>query len=98
MTMRQNRVVETIIKHRKIKEDFIKKNNTLNLDKFKELKEIRLEEYAKLRLDLCFCVKIEKDEPQQSFGDYVLLNLQFISEETHTNSEENINRNEQNEN
>jgi hypothetical protein len=46
--------MEAIVKHRKIRDSEIKKNSTIILTKFEETKNIRMSEFARLRLDLWY--------------------------------------------
>jgi hypothetical protein len=59
--MAQNKVVEAVMKHRKLKDSDIKKNSQVNLTKFDETKNISLGIYQRLRQDLWFLVKLEDD-------------------------------------
>jgi hypothetical protein len=56
------RIIEEVIKHMNIKDGEIRKNSSLSLDKFEELKWIRTGKYSKLRLDLYFWILIGQED------------------------------------
>jgi hypothetical protein len=56
--MVQERLVEAIKKHRKLKDDDFRNNQTVSLDKFECLGDIDLREYSMLRPDLQFWVPV----------------------------------------
>jgi hypothetical protein len=83
--MMQNMIIESIMKHRKIRDEEIMKNSMINISKFNKLEYIRIGKFACKNQTFGFGPNFMNKKVLQLLREYLFWNLQFHLEESSMN-------------